>query len=156
MNLTPPARRLVLPLLSLLCLLLAACDYQVPLSLRPDRAIDERFVGDWISPDGWMKVRRFDAENYVIYHNGAVYRAWHSTVAGLPLITLQSIETKETRFAYLTGTLSSGDDRLDLRLIRDEVVSKKINDIAAMRLAIEQHAKDPGLFTSAVPFSRMK
>lgn len=159
MHLAPTAlRKVLLPFIAVASLLVAGCDYSVPLSTKPERAVDERLIGDWISPDSWMKVRRFDAENYVVYHNGTTFRAWHSAVAGLPLITVQELESKpgDTKFAYLAYDVADDGRRLNLRVVRDEVVSKKINDTAAMRKAVEQHARHPDLLTEIIPFSRMK
>ena len=159
MNLAPAAlRRALILFIAAAGLLLAGCDYTVPLSAKPDRKIDERLLGEWISPSSWMKVRRFDAENYVVYHNGTAFRAWHSPVAGLPLLTVQELESKpgSTKFAYLSYDVTGDGQRLNLRVVRDEVVSKKINDTAAMRQAVEQHARHPELLTEEIPFSRMK
>src|SRR5512140_416744 len=78
----PLLRRTLAILVSLVGLLFAGCDYDVPLSDRPERPVDDQLAGNWMSPDAWMMVRRFDAENYVVVHNGSMFRAWHSKVAG--------------------------------------------------------------------------
>lgn len=149
-------RKFTRPLIALASLLLAGCDYEVPLTTKPARAVDHRLIGDWVSPDSWIKVRPFDGEHYVIFHNGGFFRAWHSTVAGLPLVTVQAIEDKERRYAYLAYNLSDDGKRLNLRFVRDEVVSKKIKDTVAMQKAIEQHAKQPELLSDLTPFTRLK
>lgn len=159
MQLTPPPLRALLRCVVLSAsLLLAGCDFTVPLSTKPDRAIDDRLLGDWISPGAWMKIRAYDGENYIVYHNGTAFRAWHSSVAGLPLITVKEIESKpaEGKFAYLVYEVADDGRRLNLRVVSDEVVSKKINDTAAMRQAIERHAKHPELLSEVFPFSRIK
>jgi hypothetical protein len=141
---------------SILGLLLAGCDYDVPLSAQPDRPIDEKLIGNWISPDGWMTVRRFDADNYVVFHNGTMYRAWHSTVGTRGFVTVQSLEPDRKKYAYHTYSLTAGGRRLDLRFVGEEVVPKSIKDTAEMRQVVERHAADPKLLSDPVPFTRMK
>jgi len=68
-----------LPLL-LLLLLSTGCEFEAPLSAKPEAPVDERLPGRWVAPNGWAKVSRYDAENYIVVYNGTVYRA--GTVAG--------------------------------------------------------------------------
>jgi hypothetical protein len=149
-------RNPVLTLLAITALSLTGCDYSVPLTAEPTGKIDERLLGQWISPEAWMKVSRFDDRYYVIYYNGQVFRAWHSSVADLPLFTVQAIDSKDRKYAYLTATFADSGDRLNLRVVRDDVIAKTITDSAAMQKAMVQHRNDPGLLTDEVPFSRMK
>lgn len=151
-----PFRKLLFSAFAIASLLLGGCDYEVPLSEKPERAIDGRLIGEWVSPDSWIKVRPFDTDHYVIVHNGALFRGWHSTVAGLSLVTVQALEDKNRRYAYLAYEISADGRRLDLRFVRDDVVSKKIKDTAGMRKAVEQHAKHPELLSDLIPFTRLK
>lgn len=151
-----PFPKFILPVIAIASLLLAGCDYEVPLTAKPDRAVDERLIGDWVSPDSWIKVRPFDTEYYMIFHNGGFFRGWHSTVAGLSLITVQSIEGEGKHYAYLAYDLSADGKRLNLRFVSDEIVSKKIKDTAGMQKALEQHAKHPELLSELTPFTRLK
>lgn len=137
-------------------LLLTACDYDVPLSAKPDRPVDEAVLGNWISPDGWMSVRRFDADHYVVFHNGTLYRGWHSQVAGRTYVNLCSLDAQYPKFAYLTYQLGAQGRRLDIRFVRDEVIPKTITSADAIRRALEEHAADPHLLSDPVPFTRTK
>jgi hypothetical protein len=139
----------------LILLLCTGCEYEVPLTAQPNRAIDEKLLGNWLSPDGWMAIRAFDAQHYVVSYNGSFYRGWHSTVAGQAFVTLRSLDAKSPKFTYVTYALTRDDRRLDVRVVRDEVLSKEIKDSAAMRAALEQVAPNPALLTEAVPFSRL-
>lgn len=145
------------PILPGLCaaLLLGGCDYDVPLSPGPERAVERKLAGNWLSPHGWMMVRRFDADHYVVVHNGSAYRAWHSHVEGVAYITLQSLDREPARYAYLTYQLSGDGRRIEVRFVRDDVVPKTINETAAMRRAVAQHAGAAGLLSDPEPFTRL-
>jgi hypothetical protein len=76
-------------------------------------------------------------------------------VAGQALVTLQSLDAKSPKYTYVAYALTRDDRRLDVRIARDEVLSKEIKDPAAMRTALEQVAPNPALFTEPVPFTRL-
>jgi hypothetical protein len=154
-SLSPGLSRGLATAFVLAVLLLTGCDYDVPLTEKPNRAIDEKLLGNWLSPDGWMSIRAFDAQHYVVSYNGSVYRGWHSTVAGQALVTLHSLDAKSPKYTYVAYALTRDDRRLDVRIARDEVLSKEIKDPAAMRTALEQVAPNPALFTEPVPFTRL-
>jgi hypothetical protein len=84
--------RLLRVLPALLLFLTTGCEFEGPLSARPEAPVDERLLGGWVTPDGWVKVTRYDAEHYVMVYNGTVYRAWHSRVAGQDFLTLRNLE----------------------------------------------------------------
>lgn len=155
---TPATRsqRLCALLAACVALLLGGCDYDVPLSTRPERPVDGKLAGNWLSPHGWMMVRAFDPENYVVVHNGNTFRAWHSTVEGVAYVTIQSLDAAKPKYAYLTYTLAADERRLDVRVVRDDVIPKTIKDTAAMRQAIAQHAGDTAHLGNPEPFTRMK
>jgi hypothetical protein len=141
--------------LAFAALLLAGCDYDVPLTEKPSGPIDQKLLGNWLSPEGWMMVRSFDADHYVVSYNGAIYRGWHSTVAGRSFITLHSLDAQSPKFTYVSYSLGNDQRRLDVRVVRDEVLSKEIKDSAAMRKALEQVVPNPALLTEVTPFTRM-
>lgn len=137
-------------------LIFGGCDYDVPLSIRPERPVDGRLTGNWLSPHGWMMVRPFDTENYVIVHNGDMFRAWHSTVDGAAYVTIQSLDNAKPKYAYLTYTLAPDGNRLEVRVVRDDVIPKTIQDTAAMRQAVARHAGDSAHLGNPEIYARRK
>ena len=136
-------------------LLLTGCEYEVPLSAQPVRPVEDTLVGNWMSPGAWMMVRRFDADHYVVVHNGSTFRVWHSDVAGRPFVTVQPLDAENPKFSYLTFQLSEDRRRLDVRFVRDEVIPKTITSTAAMRRAIEQQGASENFLSNVAPFVRM-
>ena len=61
------------------------------------------------------QIRPYDQSTYVVNHNDALYRAWHSDVDGLPLITLQSIDSDERKYQYWTWRVSDDGSEMTLR-----------------------------------------
>jgi len=132
----------------------AGCEYDVPLTKEPTRGVDDRLTGDWIAKDGWMKVRPYDAASYVVFHDGKLHRAWHSTVAGLDLVTVQEIETPKRKYFYLGYALSEDGRRLTLRVVNDKVIPDETGDTARVQQLFAQYARDPALFTGDVVYVR--
>jgi cytochrome c2 len=97
---------------------LCGCEYEVPLTAKPTRKIDEKLVGDWISTDGKekMKVRRLDDSIYIVSYNGDLFGAFHSDVAKTSFVSVQDIDSADRKYAYLTWKLSDDGKRLGLRV----------------------------------------
>ncbi|MEI6464206.1 MAG: hypothetical protein WCQ89_05750 [Verrucomicrobiota bacterium] len=131
---------------------LTGCEYDVPLTKEPTRGVDDRLTGDWIAKDGWMKVRPLDANGYVVFFDGKLYRAWHSTVAGLALVTVQDIETGKRKYSYLGYAVSDDGRRLTLRVVNDKLIPDETADSARVQKLFEQYARDPALFTGDVVY----
>lgn len=143
-----------LPLL-LLLLLAAGCEFEAPLSPRPEAPVDERLLGRWGAPDGWAKVSRYDAENYIIVYNGTVFRAWHSRVAGQDFLTLRNLEGAAPRHHFLHCRRVS-DRRIDVSFVREELVPRHERDPEAMRKAVAAGWGQPDLLGQAIPFTRLE
>src|SRR5690606_10868366 len=79
---------------------MSGCTYPVPVTEAATRGVEPGLVGEWMSADGKnrLEVRRYDDRNAVVVLNGLVLRAYHSEVAGLPLVTLQELESPERKY----------------------------------------------------------
>jgi len=144
---TSTQRKPALPyLVLLLCLVLTGCEYDVPATKEPTRNVDDRLLGDWVAMGGWMKVRRLDANGYVIFHDGKLYRAWHSELAGLPLVSVQDIDSEKRKFAYLGYALSTDGRRLTLRVVNDKLIPDETRDAERIKTLFEKHRREPALF----------
>ena len=139
-------------------LLLAACHYDFALTDTPTRAADSRLAGTWtlVEPEQGerMDVRLYDDRNYVIAYNGDLYRAFHSEVAGLPLISAQNLNDRERKWIYFTWQLSEDGRCLTIRAVRTEVVPATTRDRAAVVKLIEANRENPTLFGEAGVYTK--
>lgn len=133
---------------------LTGCEYDAPLSPQPEGPIDEMVLGSWRSADAAFRVRRFDSNHYVVVCNDRLYRGWHTPVAGLRLVTLQTLEATPAKFIYMTYEVSAPDGPLLLRFVSHDVIDKSLRDPAAIRRAIEMNARNPKLLGTLGPFRR--
>lgn len=146
-------------------LALSACDYDVPITSSPTRPVDARLLGDWwllaVEKDQrephleHMKIRRFDDSNYSISYQGDLYRAYHSDVAGLPLVSVQSIEDKDRKYLYFAWQLSGDGKQLTLRRVSTNVIPKATTDSATIVKQIENSRNNPQLFQESVEYKRV-
>jgi len=143
------------------CLVLvgfAACNYEVPITTSPTRNVQEQLLGDWTSSDGkeHMSVRRLDESVYVVYYDGDLFRVYHSDVADIPFVSVQDLNSKDRKFAYVVWRLSDDGKRLSLRNVNDKVVSKETKDSAAVVALLNKNARNPELFGEEIEFKKVK
>ena len=136
----------------------AACNYEVPITTSPTRNVQEQLLGDWTSSDGkeQMKVRRLDESFYVIYYDGDLFRAYHSDVAEIPFVSVQDLNSKDRKFAYVVWKLSDDGKNLTLRNVSDKVVSKETRDSATVVALLNKNARNPELFGEEIEFRKVK
>lgn len=138
-----PMRRWLIVLL-----LLAGCHYDLSLTASATQQTDDGLLGTWtLTEDGKpevMEVRRYDDANYVIGSSGELYRAFHSDVAGLPMISVQNLNDDERKWVILTWKLSADGKTLTLRAIDTTVIPNGPRE--AMVKAIEANRENPKLF----------
>ena len=135
--------------LLLAALSLAGCIYDAPLTASPTRPVDPRLVGDWGSADGKerVKVRPLDRQVYIIVYNGDLFRAYHSDLGGVSYASVQDIDGRDRKWAYVAYTLSPDGQHLTVRAVNSETIpDKTIRSPADARRALAAHAKDPKLF----------
>jgi hypothetical protein len=136
----------------------AACEYEVPITPSPTRKVEERLLGDWVSLDGkeQMKVRRFDDNIYIVYYDGDLFRAYHSDVAETPFVSVQDINSRDRKYAYVVWKLSNDGKRLSLRSVQSKVVPKEQKDSATVAELLKKNAKNPELFGEEIEFKKEK
>ena len=139
-------------------LTLSGCDYEVPLTSKPTRKVDEKLLGDWVSKDGKekMKVRRLDDSIYIVSYNGDLYRAFHSDVAKTAFVSVQDIDSTERKYAYLTWKLSDDGKRLGLRVVNNKVIPNENKDSESIQKLIEKNLQNPELLGDETPFTKEK
>ena len=121
-------RRLIFAAAVCLCVLcFGACQYEVPITSSPTRKVEQGLLGDWISLDGKenMEVRQLDDSVYIVYYDGDLFRAYHSDVAETPFVSVQDLNSRERKYAYVVWKLSPDGKHLSLRNVSDKVIPQK-------------------------------
>ena len=103
-----------------------------------------------------MSVRRLDESVYVVYYDGDLFRVYHSDVADIPFVSVQDLNSKDRKFAYVVWRLSDDGKRLSLRNVNDKVVSKETKGSVAVVALLNKNARNPELFGEEIEFRREK
>lgn len=135
---------------------LAGCIYDAPITERATRAVDPALLGNWVSADGKtrLKVRRLDEGTAIVSIDGFLMRAWHSDLAGMPLVSLQDIDSGGGKYAYVAWRLADGGKRLLWRAVSQEVVPADVGDAAAARKLLERERNNPALLEKVQVYRR--
>jgi hypothetical protein len=135
-----------------------ACQYDVPITSGPTRNVQERLLGDWTSADGQekLKLRRFDDSTYIVYYDGDLFRAYHSDIGDIPLATVQDLNSRDRKYAYIIWKLSDDGKNLRLRNVNGKVIPKEIKDSATIVALLTKNASNPELFGEEIEFSKEK
>ncbi|MEO8427423.1 MAG: hypothetical protein ABI651_09955 [Verrucomicrobiota bacterium] len=152
-------RRFTLGIMAVACFFaLSGCDYEVPLTAKPTRKVDEKLLGDWIPKDGKekMKVRRFDDTIYIVSYDGNLYRAFHSDVAKTSFVSVQDIDSPDRKYAYLTWMLSDDGKRLGLRVVNNKIIPNENKDSETIQKLIEKNLQSPELLGEETQFNKEK
>ena len=155
---------------ALVMVALARCDeFEVPITAEPTRHVESALLGDWLMVDEGghprnyskdrVRIRPYDQSTYVVNHNDALYRAWHSDVDGLPLITLQSIDSDERKYQYWTWRVSDDGSEMTLRSIgavskSSGLIPTDARDSATIVDIIRKNRESAQLFGGPVRFSK--
>lgn len=139
-------------------LTLSGCEYDVPLTAKPTRAIESKLIGDWRSPDGkdLMKIRQLDDTSYAVTYNGDLYRAHHTETGGQPWVSVLHLDPSNRKYSFLTWTLTGDARGLRLRVVSSKVVSKELADSTALQRALEKNSSHPALFGFEQDYRRVE
>jgi hypothetical protein len=102
-----------------------------------------------------MRVRRLDDSTYVVYYDGDLFRAYHSDVAEMPLVTVQDLNSNDRKYAYVVWKLSSDGKALTLRSV-NKLIPKETKDAAAVAALLTKNARNPELFGEEIEFRKEK
>jgi hypothetical protein len=149
----------IFAVLLLLCLAFTGCNYDVALTAKPTRKIDERLIGIWLGGENGkdtMAVRRLDDSTYVVAMDGDIYRAFHSDFAGTAFISVQDLNADNRRYLYLTTALSADGNQLTLRTVSTKVVPEETKGRAALQELIKANLANPKLLGEPLVYQRKK
>jgi len=139
-------------------LCIGACEYEVPITPNHTRKVQEQLLGNWVSLDGKenMRVRRWEESTYVVYYDGDLFRAYHSDVAKMPLVSVQDLNSNDRKYAFVIWKLSDDGKRLTLRNVNNKIIPKETKDSAAVAEALTKNASNPTLFGEEIEFRKEK
>ena len=149
-------------LLVAVCLTLAGCNYDSPLTAKPTQKINEKLLGDWVSVDKdtgkeeRMHVRQLDDSNYIVGMDDDIYRAFHSDFAGIAFVSVQDLQVgrEDHKYVYFTWQLSADGTQLTLHGVSTKVVPEETKGRTALQKLIKANLTNPALFTDAPVFHR--
>ena len=134
--------------------------WDVPITVAPTQKIDARLLGDWKEKDGndVIKVRKYDDSVYIVSFGGDLYRAYHSSTAKLPFVTVQDIDSPSRKYAYFVYRLSADGATLELQPVRDKTIPKNVRTPAEVQRLLADHIRngDRDLFDEKGEFVRQK
>lgn len=149
----------LLPLLAVL-LALTGCDFEAPLTATPTRKLEPKLLGEWIAvpkdadkPEP-MGVHAWDASNYAVGLGTDVYRAYHSDFAGLPLLSVQDLNSDQPTWCLFTWALSADGNTLTLRRVETKVVPEGTKTGAELQKLIQANLAHPKLLGEELKFTR--
>ena len=150
--------RLVGVTIGICSLAFSACQYEVPITSAPTRKVQEQLLGNWKSSDGKeeLKVRSLDDSVYIIYYDGDLFRAYHSDVGETPFTSVQDLNSRDRKFAYVVWKLSDDGKNLRLRSVNDKVIPKGTKDSATVVALLTKNARNPELFGEEIEFRKEK
>lgn len=161
-SITPMKSNLPLAWLATAALLLAGCNYDVPLTAQPTHKIDARLLGDWVvvdkdtSKEEHLSVRQLDDSTYVVTFDGDIYRVFHSDFAGTAFLSVQDLNSGVRKYVYFTWQLSADGAQLTLTGVSSKVVPETTRDRAALQKLIKANLANPALFGDPLTFTRKK
>lgn len=146
------------------CLLLSACNYDFPLTNQPTGPIEPALLGDWVSFDKddqklmHLKVRKLDASTYVVALDGDLYRAFHSDFAGMPLLSVQSLQpgSEAGKYVYYRYVLAPDGASLSLAGVSPKVVPEETKSQGEAQRLISANLANPKLFVDELQYTRKK
>ena len=139
-------------------LVFSACQYEVPITSAPTRKVQEQLLGNWKSSDGKeeLKVRSLDDNVYIVYYDGDLFRAFHSDVAETPFVSVQDLNSRDRKFAYVVWKLSDDGKDLRMRSVNDKVIPKETRDSTAVAALLKKNVRNPELFGEEIEFRKEK
>ena len=142
-------------------LFLAGCNYEVALTAKPTRKIDERLLGVWLGGENGkdtMSVRQLDDATYVIAMDDDIYRAFHSDFAGTAFVSVQSLQPNNDhgKYVYVTWAVSPAGDQLTVRTVSVKVVPEETKGRDALQKLIKANLTNPALLSDPLVFTRKK
>lgn len=150
-------KKMILPVI---LMLLAGCDYEVPLSHTSTSAADPALAGTWTGrfADGKptsMEIKISGTDYYANYGEAGearlTFKGFGVSTAGLNLIQLE-LQNAETQSKYVFVKYELTPEGLSAYRLNPDVVSAKCRTTEELINDIAVHRKNPFLFTEPLTF----
>ena len=150
-------KKLILPAI---LLLLAGCDYEVPLGQTPAAPADPALSGTWAGQltdekPVSMEIKISDTDYLVIYTVGSdtlTFNGFEVKANDLNLIQLAMKDNEKTLYSFFKYSLTP--EGLSVYRLNPEVVSAKCQTAEELLKDINLHRQNPFLFTEPLKFTR--
>ena len=156
----------------LLVLVLAGCEYQVPLADKQDIPVDESILGLWeqvpektdtAKSEDNMLVLKYTDKEYLVHYptgkNGMYFRGYPIKIDGKIYMQIQligikdgDVEKKDRRFHVVSYLLSDG--QLEIKTLNSELVDKNLQDSAKLMEAFLKNKDNKDLFKNPGKFRK--
>lgn len=155
-------------LLPVLLMLLAGCDYEVPLSQTPSAPANPALAGIWIkastnsNPDS-MEIKTAGVDYWITYTEpdteasmSYTFKGFEIHAAGMNLIQLEWQQTyaAESKKTYIFAKLDLTPEGLSVYRLNDNVVSAACQTAEEMLNDIAVHRNNPFLFSEPMKFTK--
>lgn len=157
-------------LVLLLGLVLAGCDFTVPLVTQPETAVDSSLVGLWerrqadgtperllvlpLGPKEYLVAFPADTTN-ALYARVCLTRVDDRPMAQLQWFGTARGELPDDSRVYQFARYARSGERLTVNLLNSEVISRDISSSKALVEAITRHRSHPELFREDLVFRRL-
>ena len=150
-------KKLILPAI---LLLLAGCDYEVPLGQTPAALANPALAGTWAGQlmdekPVSMEVKISGTDYLVIYTIGSdtlTFNGFEVKANDLNLIQLAMKDNEKTLYSFFKYSLTP--EGLSVCRLNPEVVSAKCQTVEELLKDINLHRNNPFLFTEPLKFTR--
>lgn len=140
------------------CVLLAGCDFDVPLTKTATRKVNPQLLGHWREQSekdaDLLTVRQLDDTTYIATINGDVYRVYHSDFASRAFVTVQNLNDDARKYCYYVWELSPGGAELTLRRVSPKIVPETVASSEEAQQQILQNLENPKLLVDPALFVR--
>jgi hypothetical protein len=149
-------------LLPAILILLAGCDYEVPLSQTASAPANQALAGSWSQQDGDKQYRmniQTSGNDYVVTYGEAegtplTLKGFEVSAAGLNLIQLKLQGAETATYLFVKYELTA--DSLSVCRLNPDVVSAKCQTAGELTADIEVHRRNPFLFSAPLRFTRCR
>lgn len=151
-------------------LLLAACEYDVPLTMEHSIPIDQGILGTWEADSGeddyfQLRILKFSDTEYLVHDaedDGDLYfRAYAIEVAGISAVQLEFLGDDDNPVKsdggdrYFVASYKMVDGMLEIRTLNTELVNDELTDSESLRAAFIANKDNPELFNNPGFFRRV-
>lgn len=156
-------------------LLLAGCEYVVPLTERHSIPVDEGVLGLWepipddegkeVDAGDRMMILQYSRTEYLVHYpigkNGIYYRAYPVKLGGIACVQLQVLGTEDGPFGadekdlYCVASYRIIEGALEIKTLNTDLVDDDLTSGRALRKAFLEQKDNEALFRNPARFKKI-